>query len=79
MVALRVQCELTHVTGLLMTLSLSLSLNEQVRYVHHKDEIKEKLAAIIPEKQKEVKEFRAQHGNTVVGEVSVDMVSVGTI
>ena len=62
-----------------LSLSLSLSLNEQVRYMHHKDEIKERLAAIIPEKQKEVKEFRAQHGNTVVGEVTVDMVSVGTI
>lgn len=46
--------------------------------MHHKDEIKERLAAIIPEKQKEVKEFRAQYGNTPVGEVTVDMVGVVT-
>ncbi|XP_019851213.1 PREDICTED: probable citrate synthase 2, mitochondrial [Amphimedon queenslandica] len=52
------------------------SLNN-VRYMHHKDEIKERLAAIIPEKQKEVKEFRAQYGNTPVGEVTVDMMYGG--
>ena len=37
--------------------------------------LKDVLADLIPEKQKEVKEFRAQHGNFVVGEVTVDMVS----
>lgn len=36
--------------------------------------MKQILAEIIPEKQKEVKEFRAKHGNFVVGDVSVDMV-----
>jgi hypothetical protein len=39
--------------------------------------LKEKLAAIIPEKQKEVKEFRTEHGNTKVGEVTVDMMYGG--
>ncbi|CAG5135497.1 unnamed protein product, partial [Candidula unifasciata] len=35
--------------------------------------LKEVLEKIIPEKQKEVIEFRKQHGNTKVGEVTVDM------
>jgi len=38
--------------------------------------VKQILAEIIPEKQKEVKEFRAQHGDFKVGDVSVDMVSI---
>ena len=37
--------------------------------------MKQILAELIPEKQKEVKEFRGKHGNFVVGEVTVDMVS----
>ena len=36
--------------------------------------MKQILSEIIPEKQKEVKEFRAKHGGFVVGDVSVDMV-----
>lgn len=36
--------------------------------------LKEVLAAIIPEKQQEVAEFRKKHGKTKVGEVTVDMV-----
>ena len=36
--------------------------------------MKQILAEIIPEKQKEVKEFRSKHGGFVVGEVTVDMV-----
>lgn len=39
--------------------------------------LKEILAEIIPEKQKEVKEFRAKHGGFVVGEVTVDMMYGG--
>ena len=38
--------------------------------------LKQILAEIIPEKQKQVKEFRASKGSFVVGEVNVDMVSV---
>ncbi len=37
--------------------------------------MKQILAELIPEKQKEVKEFRSNHGNFVVGEVTVDMVN----
>ena len=52
----------------------------QVRYDHHqaRDDcgLKQILAEIIPETQKEVKEFRAQHGGFKAGEVSIDMVSV---
>ena len=36
--------------------------------------LKDVLEKKIPEKQKEVIEFRKAHGNTKVGEVSVDMV-----
>ncbi len=39
--------------------------------------MKQILAEIIPEKQREVKEFRAKSGNMVVGDVTVDMVSAG--
>lgn len=39
--------------------------------------MKEILSEIIPEKQKEVKEFRSNSGNMVVGDVTVDMVSNG--
>ncbi len=36
--------------------------------------MKDILSDIIPAKQKEVKEFRANHGSFVAGEVTVDMV-----
>jgi len=52
-----------------------------VRYDHHQSHndcgVKQILAEIIPEKQKEVKEFRAQHGDFKVGDVSVDMMYGG--
>jgi len=38
--------------------------------------LRDVLAGIVPEKQEEVKAFRAQHGKTKVGEVTVDMVSL---
>lgn len=47
----------------------------QTRHESTDSGLKDILAKIIPEKQKEVKEFRAQHGNFVVGEVNIDMVS----
>lgn len=37
--------------------------------------MKQILSEIIPQKQKEVKEFRANYGATVVGDVTIDMVS----
>ena len=37
-------------------------------------DLKSVLAEKIPEKQEEVKAFRKQHGNTKVGEITVDMV-----
>jgi len=40
-------------------------------------DLKEVLRAQIPEKQKEIKEFRKAHGSTKVGEVSVDMMYGG--
>jgi len=39
--------------------------------------LKDVLADLIPEEQKKVKEFRAQHGNDVVGSVTVDMMYGG--
>ena len=48
----------------------------QVRHESTDCGLKDVLADIIPEKQKEVKEFRAQHGSFVVGEVTIDMVSL---
>jgi citrate synthase len=39
--------------------------------------LKEVLARLIPEKQKEVKEFRQQHGSTKIGDITVDMVYGG--
>ena len=53
-----------------------ISLALQVRQESTDCGLKDILAEIIPEKQKEVKEFRSQHGNFVVGEVNIDMVSV---
>ena len=57
-----------------------LSLFSQTRYDHHQSHgdsgLKQALAELIPKKQKEVKEFRAQHGGFVVGDVNIDMVSV---
>ena len=56
-----------------------LSLFSQTRYDHHQSHgdsgLKQALAELIPKKQKEVKEFRAQHGGFVVGDVNIDMVS----
>lgn len=37
------------------------------------------MADLVPEKQKQVKEFRAKHGDFVVGDVTVDMVSSTTL
>ena len=37
--------------------------------------MKQILSELVPQKQKEVKEFRGKSGNFVVGEVTVDMVS----
>jgi hypothetical protein len=37
--------------------------------------LKERMAEIIPDKVEEVKAFRAEHGSTKIGEVTVDMVS----
>eukprot|EP00127_Corallochytrium_limacisporum_P002345 Clim_evm1s110 gene=Clim_evmTU1s110 len=48
-----------------------------VSSVRHYSELKERLAELIPEAQKEVKEFRASYGSTVVGEVTVDMMYGG--
>ena len=44
----------------------------QVRWY---SELKDTLAAMIPNVQKDVKEFRAKYGETKVGEVNVDMVN----
>ena len=56
-----------------------LSFFSQTRYDHHQSHgdsgLKQALAELIPKKQKEVKEFRAQHGGFVVGDVNIDMVS----
>lgn len=38
--------------------------------------LKDVLAALIPEKQKEVAEFRKEYGKSKVGEVTVDMVRI---
>ena len=51
----------------------------QVRHESSDCGLKDVLADIIPEKQKEVKEFRAQHGSFVVGEVTIDMVSLAKL
>lgn len=40
--------------------------------------LKDVLASIIPEKQKEIAEFRKQYGSSKVGEVTVDMVRIMT-
>ena len=65
---------------LLFLLPLSLlSIFSQTRYDHHQSHgdngLKQALAELIPEKQAEVKEFRANHGGLVVGDVNIDMVS----
>lgn len=44
----------------------------QVRF--SSDGLKERLGQLIPEKQNEVKEFRAKFGENKVGEVTVNMV-----
>ena len=44
-------------------------------YFHFLQDLKSELAALIPEQQSLVKEFRSKHGDTVVGNVTVDMVS----
>ena len=41
--------------------------------------LKEVLAAKIPIEQENVKNFRKEHGNTKIGEVTVDMVSVASV
>lgn len=61
-----------------MPLPLSLSAHTHFSQARHESTdcgMKQLLAEIIPEKQKEVKELRANHGDFPVGEVTVDMVS----
>ena len=38
-------------------------------------DLREVMSAKIPAMQQEVKEFRKQHGGTVVGQITVDMVN----
>jgi len=52
-----------------------LCLLDQARHESTDCGLKQVLAEIIPEKQKQVKEFRAKHGGFVVGDVTIDMVS----
>lgn len=47
------------------------------RYESTECGLKAVLAEIIPKKQKQVKEFRAQHGGFVMGEVTIDMMYGG--
>jgi len=39
--------------------------------------LKERVVALMPEKQNEIKEFRAKHGSTKIGEIDVNMVYGG--
>ena len=41
--------------------------------------LKERLADLVPSKQTEVKDFRAKSGDTVVGNVTVNMVSMAPL
>ena len=43
----------------------------------YKSDLKDILNDLVPQTQNEVKEFRAKHGSSVVGEVTVDMVRSG--
>lgn len=45
-------------------------------FFYNAQNLKDALEKIIPEKQKEVAEFRKQYGSAKVGEVTVDMVSI---
>jgi len=51
--------------------------NVSTRYASDSTNLKDHLANLIPEQQKLVKEFRSKHGNTKVGEVTVDMMYGG--
>ena len=44
--------------------------------VFHWQNLKDHLANLIPQEQKKIKEFRAKHNNTVIGDVTVDKVSL---
>lgn len=49
----------------------------QVRHESsYQSDLKSILTDLVPKKQAEVKEFRGQHGSKVMGEVTIDMVSV---
>lgn len=39
--------------------------------------LKDVLATLIPKEQAKIKNFRQQHGNTTIGQITVDMVSWG--
>lgn len=39
--------------------------------------LKDVLASMIPKEQAKIKSFRQQHGNTAIGQITVDMVSGG--
>lgn len=41
--------------------------------------LKERMHDLIPGMQKEVKEFRAEHGSAVIGEVTVDQVQFSAL
>ena len=47
----------------------------QVNQRRNASDLKKVLSEKIPAAQEEVKAFRKQHGNTKVGEITVDMVS----
>ena len=47
----------------------------QARFESTDSGLKQILAELIPEKQKEVKEFRQQHGGFGMGEVTIDQVN----
>lgn len=51
----------------------------QARFESTDSGLKQILSEIIPEKQKEVKEFRQQHGSFGMGEVTIDQVRVQSI
>ena len=56
---------------------MSRTRTQQVRHeCTYQSDLKTILADLVPQKQAEVKEFRSQHGSNVVGEVTVDMVSM---
>ena len=52
-------------------------IQQQARHESsYQSDLKAILTDLVPHTQAEVKEFRSQHGSKVMGEVTVDMVSV---